>query len=1723
MEDTYDDLVLADLRVQGAPRRLNAGKRSFRATIDDIEDREVAYYAEDPEDRENDYYKVINAPVDFGDGQVMWFRVDMSPEAVVDPMISVRAIPLTNRALTGAEIVVAGRKIARVLQDLGVLRLAANPYNMAFWRNPDVTRTDRAERVRPSHFRATTTTADGNFLTTAYMVSIANLDGYGAASIKWLEELPEEANGSDSEVKDVVDGAITTDSWGAGRMDSIVFDYVFKPMRSGCTPVDRLGLLDAKQRKPKTQDKNWNFRLDMAADTQNRCRVLSLMLAPVFTYHPPLTEAEATLTTPTNCQIIGYDSDPSQLKFKKYSMAERQAFTTARNRLQKLVQGGVDSARRVMDFMVALPYYQRLMGLNGQEENFDDRIFFQKVGELLRIKIALFPDDGATSALIIGDLGSQRVVYLGRRETHIYSVIDPRFEVHWRQMRNGGDGRLGWPTTHGNPNWPCAQGACKAEYVPVAADHSARVTCPRCSAHNGRAQTHRIRVTYHDNKADSAGWMENKTVLPRQRCIRFGDAEGIEFLDDVVVALKDMLVQQTPDSELDRCELNVYAYAEVDAQRAAREAGIVVYAVEHMTEYEPSGKLQLLTPQRLRRMEARTLAQIQAAGGFDAAENDEGLTDSYAVLWHLLRKGDSLVEARDGCMEMPTREPSINHFFTKLKEARNWCVACHGEAVDACVGRHEIIADATHECKSCKEAWRVTPELSRCDWISERAVLSDHVCRINTPRISISAPEEPEEEEEGRRRRPKKPKKPTVLYLYDIETIADPDATNSRERGMQIPVIVHVQKVDLRDKDSINELYARSSKGSATEDDMRNWMRQQEVDGVEFPKTFTGRNCMQEFMVHMLRYASAEGGYVCAFNGGSFDHQFAVREAFMLQSQCDALGLTDAEKERVKLDIEIPRTVGESIAHFISWTWANLVFKDPMCMVGGSSLKDFIKAGGAHGAIQKIDVDISGISMETVVNYVEYCKRDVTVLKIAFLRYLKNMEDTIRRLKPDIEIDLLQYNTAASLSYDLFVFAARQSGFVMRQSRPHLAVLGSARELFERHPLLRPLYGGPLGALHTWARDGDRVYVPIDHYALNCLRRSTRPLERALEASLERRPTEEPACTSRWDQSKKDASDFMAHRFNAWVVRNELQNCRIEYFTDDLDPSRVRAITNPRDAYFGGRTEALKMVKVCAPGEHLRMDDIKSSYPTQYSTKKLPFGASRWVPGSEFNHDLESLKARIRGGAIMILTVDVQLPPPERCRPETFFPVLGVRVGDKLCFPAQAVCPDMAAETEVRRVWTATYTSEDLRLALQEGYDIVRVHDGFVWDENQCAVGLCGRFCEVFFWVKENCPDLKACTKILLNSCYGKLALRPTTSISMFCNTNDAMKECLEKAYELPIQIDKMRVIRMPQACATLRKFPLARTNEMPGTSVACGAFVTSYARSHLSEGVISIRDACLARGELDPMARVCYMDTDSILYTCPDDVEGFIPHGSELGDWEDEIGVRDDCTLFACPAPKTYFIGRGSTQAPSVKKIRCKGVRPARTGESAFFYAAPPIDTVNKRGRRPEETAEPLYYYKTDPAPSDGFFIGREFMSNSEVAALWLREISRIRGEVLELDPDSGRVPNWEFAGEMASMAFTGTLCKSVDYVEKRQSISHGKRRIVLDINDEWRIDLYAYGAHPTDAGPKPGSHAAWEQRILARRGDEFVMTEFHVPGDARAPAPPEDPNFQYDYDGEY
>ena len=364
-----------------------------------------------------------------------------------------------------------------------------------------------------------------------------------------------------------------------------------------------------------------------------------------------------------------------------------------------------------------------------------------------------------------------------------------------------------------------------------------------------------------------------------------------------------------------------------------------------------------------------------------------------------------------------------------------------------------------------------------------------------------------------------------------------------------------------------------------------------------------------------------------------------------------------------------------------------------------------------------------------------------------------------------------------------------------------------------------------------------------------------------------------------------------------------------------------------RQAFFGGRTNATKLIYNFQKGEEGVYSDITSLYPTVNYYDIYPKGH----PIIYKEEDITDIHYKKLLNKEYLGFFDVDVIPPKRL----YHPVLPTK-GEKLIFDL----------LEKRGIWC----SNEVYVALDMGYKIKKIYEIRHFEEGTKSLfkGYVRKFLKIKQeasgypkWVDEPenpqndipkgytreemlsiteedrkdlyihlyekgqgilldktkivyNPGLRAIAKLCLNSLWGKFGQRTNMGRCEIVSSKDQFFDILynptyEKINWIDIAEDKVQISYSIKDEYVENDF---------NTNMAIACFTTSRARMRLYEEALKVLDR-----------QVLYFDTDSVVYTYNPKDENHIKlkNGDYLGEWTDELDGARMVGAFVSGGPKNY------------------------------------------------------------------------------------------------------------------------------------------------------------------------------------------------------------------------
>ena len=403
---------------------------------------------------------------------------------------------------------------------------------------------------------------------------------------------------------------------------------------------------------------------------------------------------------------------------------------------------------------------------------------------------------------------------------------------------------------------------------------------------------------------------------------------------------------------------------------------------------------------------------------------------------------------------------------------------------------------------------------------------------------------------------------------------------------------------------------------------------------------------------------------------------------------------------------------------------------------------------------------------------------------------------------------------------------------------------------------------------------------------------------------------------------------------------------------DFLNTVNIQDPINLRECYFGGRTNALVLHKKFADGEKGKYVDFTSLYPDILKYRRFPVGHPKRIikdfqqclfkpcDGNCFYSPCEGKHWVLPYFGVIKVTV---LPPTD-----LIHPVLPLKCNGKLKFPLCYKCAclenkEMCKCLDSDRMFTHTYCTPELEVAMNMGYSIIQIHEVLHWEETEVydhvtkKGGLFTGYINAFLKLKQESsgypqyitseegkkeyiekyfehegillekesisknPGLRSLSKLALNSFYGKFGQRTNMKKTVFVKDIKTLMQILTDPSKQLVDYHIMNDDVIQVEYKNTEDFECQSFN----TNVTIAAFCTSWARLKLWSVMQKLGK------------RVLYHDTDSIIFSVKEG-EYVPPLGEYLGKLTDELTCkelgckREECSghwieEFVSCGPKNY------------------------------------------------------------------------------------------------------------------------------------------------------------------------------------------------------------------------
>lgn len=380
-----------------------------------------------------------------------------------------------------------------------------------------------------------------------------------------------------------------------------------------------------------------------------------------------------------------------------------------------------------------------------------------------------------------------------------------------------------------------------------------------------------------------------------------------------------------------------------------------------------------------------------------------------------------------------------------------------------------------------------------------------------------------------------------------------------------------------------------------------------------------------------------------------------------------------------------------------------------------------------------------------------------------------------------------------------------------------------------------------------------------------------------------------------------------------------------------------------RDSLFGGRTNNIQFVRICAEDEEVKYLDVNSLYPFVLKYKPFPTGHPIKMSYGCDQSDMREIELGIAMGFI-----SAKILPPKNL----YLPVLPAKINGKLMFVLCKKCAEVGNQgqcscTDEQSVLDGTWCLNEVSKAISLGYKIIEVYQLLKYEADSLMFS---KYIDMWYKIKsessgfpeyvktdadqqkyidefferegiildrENIvsnPTKRSLAKLMLNSFWGKLSQRTNLTKTQLINTTSEYFDILNDKTK--------RIVNEVEMSDEVMKVSWKRIDDemtcSKNTNVAVASYVTSHARLHLYD--------ILSRIEAIRPHSLLYFDTDSAIYVRKlSDPE--VPTGAFLGDLSSEVPEGTKITKFVALGPKSYAYELNS-KGKIETVLKAKGLR---------------------------------------------------------------------------------------------------------------------------------------------------------------------------------------------------
>ena len=562
----------------------------------------------------------------------------------------------------------------------------------------------------------------------------------------------------------------------------------------------------------------------------------------------------------------------------------------------------------------------------------------------------------------------------------------------------------------------------------------------------------------------------------------------------------------------------------------------------------------------------------------------------------------------------------------------------------------------------------------------------------------------------------------------------------------------------------------------------------------------------------------------------------------------------------------------------------------------------------------------------------EYCESDVDILEKGCLKF--------RSLFMETDTDPLRESTTIASACNLLfrkkylkpdtIGIIKPEGYSWRDNQSHMAITWLKWEEMQRGIRIQHAANGREAVVSGKKVDGYYADQKLVFEFQGCAYHGCPQCYRSVSARRKTVPyssdrTLEQAYQETCKKNKVlcDAGFKVIEKWEHEYILDLKQNAEFSKFCaeqDDLAP------INPRDAFFGGRTNATTLYYKASEGEIVSYADVCSLYPWVNKYGKYPIGHPE-ILTTNLSSDISQYEGVIK----------CKVLPPKHL----YHPVLPVRLGSKLMFPLCSVCAseqssnNLCEHSDTQRCLKGTWISDEVKKAVEKGYRVLKVYE--VWHYNEVwqyipgsgNKGLFNEYIDYFLKMKTEASGypphirteqekddyiqryyqregvlldknnivsnsgLRSLAKLCLNSFWGKYGQRnnmpqveyithPEQLFSLLLDETRDISGCFFVSEHM-VQVQWRNESEFVEAA--------------PNTNPVIAAYTTAQARLKLYSYLEQLEK------------RVLYFDTDSIIYATKPG-QPLLPTGEFLGELTDELceyGDRVSIDEFVSGGPKNY------------------------------------------------------------------------------------------------------------------------------------------------------------------------------------------------------------------------